>query len=91
MARFRAIEKGYYGDVMHDPVTEHHVFFDAPDDFKCSWAVPVDGAEPEAVAEKEVSEDTVAAEQLLDTESAVATPDIEENDDANKAAGVETL
>lgn len=71
MPKFRAIEKGYYGDVIHDPATDHHVIFEAPADFKASWAVPADD---DAVVEPlpEVSEDTAAAEQILETEAAVA-------------------
>lgn len=95
MARFEAIKKGYYGDVMHDPDTNHHVFFDAPDDFACSWARRVPDDEPPLVAAPAaVSEDTVAAEAQLDAEAA-ASPDVidqpAESQDANKAAGVEVL
>ena len=71
MAKFRAIEKGYYGDVIHDPETDHHVIFEAPDDWKASWAVLADA---DAVVEPiaEVSKDTADAEQILETEAAVA-------------------
>ena len=55
MARFRATSIGYYGDVIHDPETDHHVEFDAPDDFQASWVERVDAGaktgEPETVEE----------------------------------------
>lgn len=77
MVQFRATAKGYYGDVIHDPDTNHHVIFDAPEDWSASWAERVDGKAP---AEKvvEVSEETLAAEKILDTESEAARPDVPE-------------
>lgn len=97
MAKFRAIEKGYYGDVIHDPAIDHHVIFEAPADFKASWAVPAD---PDAVVEAipEVSKDTEDAEQILETEAAAAAPVVasdetpagdqqEESDDIPPEAG----
>lgn len=76
MARFRATEKGYYNDVIHDPETDHHVLFDAPDDFECSWAVKVSGAEAKVALDPvaEVSQETAKAEAQLDTESEAAAP-----------------
>lgn len=100
MARFEATAKGYYDDVIHDPDTDHHVFFDAPDDFKASWAKRVDGAEEKADAPAKVSEETLAAEAVLDTEAEAGIPDLPEDksddvpvdtEDANEAAGVEVL
>ena len=73
MAKFRAIKRGYYGDVIHDPETDHHVVFEAPANFSCSWAVPADAdAVVEPVAD--VSADTAQAEQILDTEAEAAAP-----------------
>lgn len=107
MAKFRAIKKGYYGDVIHDPDTDHHVIFEAPDDFSCSWAVRADAdAVVEPVAE--ASAETAEAEEILDTEAAAAAPVVGATEDAagqsedipadagaepdvNKEAGVEIL
>ena len=88
MAKFRATAKGYYGDVIHDPETDHHVIFEAPDDFECSWAEKVDDDTPVQAMPK-VSKDTEKAEEILDTESEAAKEVVEP--DANEAAGVETL
>ncbi len=73
MAKFKAIKKGYYGDVFHNPETEQHVIFEAPENFSCSWAVrvsddtPVDSPPP-------ISGETKAAEEILDVEAAAAAP-----------------
>ena len=88
MPMFRAIKKGYYGDVIHDPDTGHHVVFEAREGFSCSWAVPVDGEAPVAEA-PEVSEDTEAAEAILDAESDAAREDIPAV--VEDEGGVETL
>ncbi len=77
MVQFEAIEKGYYGDVIHDPATNHHVFFDAPEDWHATWARRVDG-KVEAAPVAEVSKDTLDAEALLDTEAEAARPDVPE-------------
>ena len=100
MAKFRATAKGYYGDVIHDPETDHHVVFDAPDDWSASWAEKVDAETP--VQEiKEVSVETEDAEAILNAESEAAKEDIPDAEsetskedipiDVNKEAGVETL
>lgn len=82
MAKFRAIKKGYYGDVIRDPDGEHAVF-EGPDDLTGSWFVKIDDDAP--LAEKPVvEEDTVKAEAILDTEADAAV-------DVNEEAGVETL
>ena len=102
MVKFRATKKGYYGDVIHDPDTDHHVIFDAPEDFQCSWAERVDGKAVKPKAKPEVSEETLAAEQVLDNEAAASAEVIAETtaedddipaatEDANEAAGVEVL
>lgn len=91
MVKFRAIETGYYGDIIHVPEGKHEVF-DAPEDWKASWAVRDDGTVAEAPAE--VSEDTLAAEAMLATESEAARSDdvpAETEEDINAATGVETL
>lgn len=86
MAKFRAIAKGYYGDVIHDPDTDHHVIFEGPDDLEGSWFVKVDDDTPvQKVAE--VSEETAEAEEILETEADAASDDV----DINKETGVETL
>ena len=89
MATFRAIEKGYYGDVIHSP--DHHPSFEAPDDFQCTWAEPADGAKVEAPAK--VSAETETAESVLETEADAGIPDDVPavTEDANEAAGVEVL
>ena len=87
MVQFRATEKGYYGDIMHVPEGKHELF-KAPDDWSASWAVRADGTVPEPVAE--VSEDTLAAEALLEGESAAAAEVVAEAD-INEATGVEVL
>ena len=71
MVQFRAIEKGYYADIIHVPEGKHEVF-EAPEDWSASWAVRADGTVPEPVAE--VSEETLAAEAILENESAAAAP-----------------
>ena len=98
MAKFRAIEKGYYNDVIHDPETDHHVIFEAPDDFKASWAVLADS---DAVVEPivEASKDTAAAEEILETEAKVAASSVEGQEsvasddvvDVNEETGVTVL
>lgn len=91
MVKFRAIETGYYGDIIHVPEGKHEVF-DAPEDWKASWAVRDDGTVAEAP--EEVSEDTLAAEAMLATESEAArSDDVPANteEDINAATGVETL
>jgi len=91
MVKFRAIETGYYGDIIHVPEGKHEVF-DAPEDWQASWAVRDDGTVAEAPAE--VSADTLAAEAILATESEAARADVDDApaaEDINEATGVETL
>lgn len=41
MRKFRAVDVGYYGDVLRKPGGPHEIF-EAPADFACTWAEPVD-------------------------------------------------
>lgn len=89
MALFKAIAKGYYGDVIHDPDNDRNVYFEAPDDFQCSWAVKAEGETPAKVSPPPIKDETIEAEAILEAEADAGIPDIPE--DANEAAGVETL
>ncbi len=90
MAKYRAIAKGYYGDVIHDPETDHHVISEGPDDLEGSWFVKVDDDTP-VQALPEVSKETEKAEDILDTEADAAKEDVGAEVDVNEEAGVETL
>ena len=85
MAKFRATARGYYGDVIHDPFTDHHVIFEGPDDLQGSWIEKVSDDTP-VQAITETKPETLEAEAILDTEADAAAPA-----DMNEEAGVETL
>lgn len=70
MAQFRAIEKGYYGDIIRDPDNQATKFFDAPDNFKCSWAVKVD-------VDEAVESEPAKSEPKAKKKSAKPTDDVE--------------